>query len=233
MKLSIIIPTLNEEATISEVIRRVESVNLGSIKKEIIVVDDDSSDRTGLIVKQLSKKHKNVILISRKSQLKGKSKAIQEGLTHCTGDIIIIQDADLEYDPDDYGRLIAPIVNGAASVVYGSRFIERKWPKNMAWGNFLANKSLSFLTNALYQSRITDEATGYKVFSSDVLRSITLTSVKFDFCPEVTAKILKKGIKIQEVPISYVGRNKQQGKKINIKDGIMAFWTLIKYHFVD
>ena len=233
MKVSIIIPTLNEEKTIVNVLNKVEAVDLGKIKKEIIVVDDKSTDRTWKLEKNQAGKHSNIKAIQRKSSIKGKSISIQEGLKHAKGDIIIVQDADLEYDPNDYSVLIKPILEGNAKVVYGSRFLKKIWPDKMHLSNFLANKILVFIANFLYNGNISDEATAYKVFKSDVLKKIKLKSIRFDFCPEVTAKVLKKGLKIYDVPISYSARVKKEGKKVGLKDGLIAVWTLIKYRFID
>jgi len=152
-------------------------------------------------------------------------------LKHITGDIVIIQDADLEYDPSDYPQLLEPILNGKAKVVYGSRILGGG--KKSYWSFYLGGRLLSFLANLLYDARITDEPTGYKVFRTDVIKNINLKCERFEFCPEVTAKVRKKGYRIYEVPIHYAPRSIKEGKKINWRDGLEAIWTLIKYRFVD
>ncbi len=239
MKLSIIIPSYNEEATIKELLKRVKNANLYGVKKEIIVVDDGSKDKTSEIVKKM----KDVTLIKH-SQNKGKGAAIRTGIEYATGDITIIQDADLEYDPNDYYRLIKPIIDNKTQVVYGSRFLDTvvytKRHKKFVKGKhtkaysafYFGGRFLTLLTNLLYNSSITDEATCYKVFRTNLLKSLNLKCNRFEFCPEVTAKVLKRGYKIIEVPTSYNPRTMEEGKKINWKDGIEAVWTLIKYRFV-
>ena len=228
MKLSVIIPVYNEEKTIGEIIRRVGMVDL---EKEIIVVDDGSKDGTRLFLENMRKDGSEHVKIIFHEKNSGKGAAIRTGLGHVRGDAVIIQDADLEYDPEDYVKLLEPIKNGQSKIVYGSRNLGNN-PKGMflyRWGGIF----LSFLANVLYGIRITDEATCYKVFSTDVLKGFGLRCRKFEFCPEVTAKAAKKKYKIIEVPISYAPRNKKEGKKISVRDGIMAIWILIKYRFTD
>lgn len=223
MKLSIVIPCYNEKDTILELLRQVEAVDLGDVEKEIVIVDDKSTDGTRELLISHNTSHKLVL----HEQNMGKGFALRTGFEHVTGDIVIVQDADLEYDPNDYRQLIQPIVEGKAQVVYGSR--ERK--KNVSSGAIfhLGGKVLTWLTNLLYGSDLTDEPTCYKVFDARLLKEVPLTCKRFEFCPEVTAKILKRGIEIVEEPISYRPRSKSQGKKINWRDGIEAIWTLIKY----
>jgi glycosyltransferase involved in cell wall biosynthesis len=225
MKLSIVIPCYNEKETILKLLEKVEAVDLGDVEKEIIIVDDKSTDGTRELLKSQNSDHKLVL----HGENRGKGYALRTGFEHVTGDIVIIQDADLEYDPEDYKQLIQPIVEGKARVVYGSR--ERK--KNEPSGKLflLGGKFLTWLTNVLYGSDLTDEPTCYKVFDATLLKEIPLTCRRFEFCPEVTAKILKRGIDIAEEPISYYPRSKEQGKKINWRDGFEAVWTLIKYRF--
>jgi glycosyltransferase involved in cell wall biosynthesis len=239
MKLSIIIPVYNEEKTIEELISIVKKVDTKDIQKEIIAVDDGSKDNTLNILKKV----KDIKLIVHKKN-SGKGAATRTGIKHSTGDIIIIQDADLEYDPNDYYKLIKPIIDGKTKVVYGSRFlsntqkerninflrIKHKKAYSLA---YLGGRFLTHLANFLYRGNITDEPTCYKVFKADVLKNITLRCKRFEFCPEVTAKVLKKGYKIFEIPIPYNPRSFEEGKKINWKDGLEAIWTLIKYRFVD
>lgn len=236
MKLSIIIPVYNEEKTLAEIIHRVRAVDL-SLEKEIIVVDDFSTDRTREIIGLLGE---DVVKIFQEKN-RGKGAAVRRGLAAATGDFVIIQDADLEYDPQDYRSLLKPLFEGQAEVVYGSRFLKvgglgeipqpRQKLKNWHLVFFLGNKFLSFLTTALYGSDLTDIETGYKLFRVEVIRSLNLTASRFDFEPEVTAKILRRGIKIHEVPISYHGREYSEGKKISWKDGLTAIKVLLKCRF--
>lgn len=225
-KVSILIPAFNEENTVDIIVNRVID-QLPQMEKEIIVVNDGSTDGT---LRKLKKFGQKIILINlNKNQ--GKGAAVREGLKRVTGDIIIIQDADLELDPREYPKLIEPILEGKKQVVYGSRFLRnnRNIKRNLPffWGGIF----LTFLTNILYGTRITDESIGYKVFRSDILKDIKIDSNGFDFCSEVTAKVIKKGISIYEVPVTYTPRNRKEGKKLTWKDGIKAVYTLIKYKF--
>jgi glycosyltransferase involved in cell wall biosynthesis len=226
MKLSVIIPCYNEKDTILEILNRVEAVNL---EKEIIVVDDNSTDGTRELLSTVSTDRAKVVL--RNGQ-RGKGGAIRDGLKHATGEMVIIQDADLEYDPNDYYKLVKPIEEGKACVVYGSRVSKKDFKisyRRYYWGG----RFLSILTNLLYGSTISDEPTGYKLFKADVLRNLNLKCVRFEFCPEATAKLLKRGYRIFEVPISYNPRSLVEGKKIGWRDGIEAVWTLIKYRIFN
>lgn len=231
--LSIIIPVFNEQNTLDKVLRKVISVNLSSIKKEIIVVDDASTDKTQSILM----KWKNVIKILKHSINMGKGSAIRDGVKNASGDLIIIQDADLEYDPNYYLELLEPF-NKEAKVVYGTRLLN--YPLNL-WGenktvlplNLVANKFLTAFTNILYGGNLTDMETGYKVFRKDILQKINIKSNRFDFEAEITAKLLKKRVEIIEVPITTKPRTYKEGKKIGWKDGFIAIWTLIKYKFID
>ena len=171
------------------------------------------------------------IIFREKKKNQGKGSAIKEGLKYVIGDIVIIQDADLEYEPEDYHLLIKPIIDGRAKIVYGSRI--KGGGRKSYWSFYLGGRLLSFLANLLYNAKITDEATCYKVFGADVLKKINLKCERFEFCPEVTAKVRKKGYEIYEVPIHYYPRSIEEGKKINWRDGLEAIWTLIKYKFVD
>jgi len=229
MKLSIIIPAYNEEKTIEEVIRRVKKSKIKNIKKEIIVIDDCSTDNTFKIVSKI----KGIKLIKNKKNL-GKGGSVKKGFQISTGDILIIQDADLEYDPNDYWKLIKPIINKQAKVVYGSRRLNKKNKKYSGLSFYLGGVFVTLMTNLLYPGiNLTDEPTCYKVFNSEIIKKIKLNGNKFEWEPEITAKIYKKKIKILEIPISYHPRSVKEGKKINWKDGLQAIWTLIKYRFVD
>ena len=231
MKLSIIIPVYNEEKSILEVISRVKKVNLGSITKEIIIIDDFSTDNTRKIMLEL-KDPSLKIFFHQKNH--GKGAAIRTGLKHATGDIILVQDADLEYNPKEYPKLLKPIIEGKTKVVYGSRLeaIKRNL-KKMYKLHYFGNLFLTIVTNMLYGAKITDMETGYKVFRKEVIQNINLRAKRFDFEPEITAKILKKGYKITEVPIDFMGRKFNEGKKITWKDGVKALYYLIKYRFTD
>jgi glycosyltransferase involved in cell wall biosynthesis len=241
MKLSIVIPAYNEEETIKQLIELVKKVDLEKygVKKEILVIDDGSRDKTIEIVEKI----KGVKLIVREKN-GGKGAAVKTGIKQATGDLIIIQDADLEYDPEDYYKCIKPIMDGRTKVVYGSRFLSQKQKKknigflkrkheqayNMA---YMGGRFLTFLANVLYNADITDEATCYKTFDARFIKSMKIKGNKFEWEPEILAKIRKRGIKIIEVPISYKPRTFEEGKKINWKDGVQAIWTLFKYRFVD
>lgn len=229
MKLSIIIPVYNEEQHIKKVIEAVCQAPI-KIDKEIIIVEDFSSDQTRNILKHRYGRCHDIKLIFHPEN-RGKGAAIRSGLNEVTGDIVLIQDADLEYSVDDYPALLKPILKGEAEVVFGSRFLGKI--SGMRWTNWLANKILAKTVNLLYNACLTDEATAYKAFKTTLIKSIPLKCQRFEFCPEVTAKIAKRGIKIHEVPITYQGRNKTDGKKISVKDGFEALWTLIKYRFKD
>ena len=225
--LSIIIPCYNEEATIIELIRRVEQVDIGPVRKQLVIVDDGSTDSTPELLRTHAARH--TLLLGTENQ--GKGAAIRRGLEAVTGDIVIIQDADLEYNPDNYAALIAPILDGRTSVVYGSR--ERNTSNRVRSGitYYAGGKFLSAVTNLLYGSDITDEPTCYKVFDATLLKSLPLRCTGFEFCPEVTARVLRRGIAIEEIPIDYFPRKKDEGKKIRWRDGVEAVWTLIRYRF--
>lgn len=225
MKLSIIIPAYNEEKTLWELIHRVQRT---PYEKEIIVVDDGSADQTKKILPKINLPNMKVFYHEKNY---GKGRAIQTALPHTAGEIILIQDADLEYDPNEYQRLLKPIQGGRAKVVYGSRF--RGEGKAMFFWHALGNKFLTLVTNLLYNASLTDMETGYKVFKREVISGLKLRSNRFNIEPEITAKILKKGVRIYEVPISYAGREYHEGKKITWRDGLVAFGTLIKYRFFN
>ncbi|MCX7680956.1 MAG: glycosyltransferase family 2 protein [Anaerolineae bacterium] len=229
MKLSIIIPVYNERQTIGEVIERVCEVDLGDIEKEIIVADDGSTDGTAEIIAQQRELHPFIIKVHTSLINLGKGAAIRFGLEYATGDVILIQDADLELNPQEYACLLEPILYRGAQVVYGSRFLRRA--SNIPLRTVLANRFLTALTNLLYGSHLTDMETAYKVFTRQAIQSIRLRCVGFDIEPEITAKFLLAGYRIYEVPISYNPRTEDEGKKIRWIDGVEAVYTLLKYRF--
>ena len=225
--LSVITPVFNERTTVAEVIRRMRAVDLpGSLVLQIIVVDDGSSDGSDKVLDALEDSTVHVI---HHEVNQGKGAAIRTGLGEARGDLIMIQDADLEYDPEDWPRLLDPILRGKARVVYGSRFTGEH--KNMLPLHWLGNRLLSLVTNVLYSSTLSDMETCYKVFDAQVLEGLTVVSNRFDFEPEITAKVLRRGHRIYEVPISYAGREFDEGKKITWRDGVSALRALIKFRF--
>jgi glycosyltransferase involved in cell wall biosynthesis len=228
MKLDVIMPVYNEISTIETIIRRVESVRLA---EKIIVVDDGSTDGTRDLLQEIVSKHHSVELILHEKNM-GKGAAVRSGIDAATSDLVLIQDADLEYDPRDYTALLQPMHDGTADVVYGSRFLGGPRRVAMFW-HMVANKLLTLMTNLLYNSILTDMETGYKLFKREIIQSIPLRSKRFDFEPEVTAKLLKRKVKIFEVPITFNPREYAEGKKIGLKDAFEAVWTLLKYRFVD
>jgi glycosyltransferase involved in cell wall biosynthesis len=226
VKVSILIPVYNEFRTLPLVLQRVIAAPLpANCEKEIVVIDDGSTDGTTDLLKQF--RESAAVLVHYSIVNFGKGAAIRQGLARATGDVILIQDGDLEYDPRDYPRILEPIVHGRADVVYGSRF--RGGVRGMKWSNWLANKILTWTSNVVFQAGITDEATAYKAFRAEVVRGIRLRCVRFEFCPEVTAKLRRLGFKIKEVPITYNPRGVADGKKIRWQDGVEAFLTLVKY----
>ena len=227
MKLSVVIPVYNEVENIEEILKRVKATKLSS---EIIVIDDGSQDGTREVLKKLDGKTGIRVILHEKNQ--GKGAAVRTGLQAASGDIILIQDADLEYSPHDFPLLLEPINNGTADVVYGSRFLGGPRRVAMFW-HMIANKMLTFMTNILYDTILSDMETGYKVFRREVIEGMVLHSSRFDFEPEFTAKILKRNYRIYEVPISFNPRDYSQGKKIKLKDAFEAVWTLLKYRFTD
>jgi glycosyltransferase involved in cell wall biosynthesis len=223
--LSVIMPVYNERTTVAEIIRRVRAVDV-PLTVELIVVDDGSSDGTD---KVLSALEDSTVRVLRHEVNQGKGAAIRTGLAKAQGDLVLIQDADLEYDPDDWPRLIDPVLKGKGQVVYGSRFTGER--KNMLLLHWVGNRFLSLLTNILYQSTLSDMETCYKLFDRRVLEGITIRSNRFDFEPEITAKVLRRGYRIYEVPISYAGREPSEGKKISWRDGFGALKALIRFRF--
>ena len=226
-KVSIVIPVYNEIHSLEKLLLKVEEANFAGLEKEIILVDDKSTDGTFEILQRMQEKYK--VLFHEKNQ--GKGAAIRTAVKEATGDFVVIQDA--EYLPDDYDKLLPLLINNEADVVYGSRFKNEENSKNFILKNKLANMFLTMLTNILYGAKITDMETCYKAFKREFIQGITIKSNRFDFEPEITAKIMKKKAKLVEVPISYIGRGHEEGKKINWKDGIHAILTLVKYRFTD
>src|SRR5579884_1913704 len=226
MKVSIHIPVYNEFLTLPLVVQRVLAAPLPEgCEKEVVIVDDGSTDGTTELLAQYQ--DSPLVVVHHSIVNFGKGAALRIGIAKSTGDILLVQDGDLEYDPRDYVKLLEPIVSGRAKVVYGSRF--RQGVRGMRWRNWIANKLLTLAANALYGARITDEATAYKAFAREVIEAVDLRCVRFEFCPEVTAKVRRLGYEIAEVPISYNPRGILEGKKIRWQDGVEAMWTLVKY----
>ena len=232
--LNIIIPVYNEEKTIEDIIKKVQSINLNfDIKKELIIVNDGSSDSSDKILKKIVRGYNNIIYIKHQRN-KGKGAAIRTALANCNGNIILIQDSDLEYNPEDYNNLLKPIMENKASVVYGSRFINTKLKlfgkdKTLHISHYFGNKFLTFVTGLFYNKKITDMETGYKVFKSNIIKNIKLEANRFEIEPEITSKILKSKHSIYGIPISFNPRKFEEGKKISWKDGIKALYYLLKY----
>jgi glycosyltransferase involved in cell wall biosynthesis len=228
-KVSVVVPVFNERNTLVEILRRMRAVELpDGIEREIIVVDDGSSDGTRDVLKQLGDSTVRVVM---HEDNRGKGAAVRTGFAHATGDYVLIQDADLEYDPEDWPKLMNPVLRGKARVVYGSRFTGER--RNMLFLHWIGNRMLSLTTNILYNTTLSDMETCYKLIDRSLINSLDLRADRFDFEPEITAKILKRGIRIYEVPISYTGREFEEGKKITWRDGFAALWTLVKYRFFD
>jgi len=227
MKLSIIIPVYNEVNNIQEIVKRVHATKLAT---EIVIVDDGSKDGTRDVLQKMDGKKKVHVILHEKNQ--GKGAAVVTGLKAALGDVFLIQDADLEYDPRDYPALLKPIEEGLADVVYGSRFLGGPHRVTMFW-HLVANQLLTAMTNILYNTILTDMETGYKVFRREVIDGMIIRAKSFNFEPEFTAKILKRNYRIFEVQISFNPRDYTQGKKIKLKDAFEAVWALLKYRFVD
>jgi len=230
-KISIIIPIYNEIGTLKEILDQIEKAEFCSLEKEIVMVDDASKDGTRELLKELENLNKYKIYYH--AQNMGKGAAIRTALSYTTGDVIVIQDADLEYDPSDYNDLVKLIIEDKADVVYGSRLTGSKPARSFKFLHLIGNKFLTLLTNLLYDTTLTDMETCYKAFRSDVIKNITIKSNRFDFEPEITAKVLKRKYHLYEAPISYYGRDYHEGKKITWKDGFGAIRALVKYRFLD
>ena len=227
MNLSVVIPVYNEAENIGEILKRVQSTNLA---REIVVVDDGSKDGTRATLQNLDGTDNVRVILHEHNR--GKGAAVMTGLRAARGDVLLIQDADLEYDPRDYPVLLQPIEEGKADVVYGSRFLGAPHRVTMFW-HLMANRLLTLMTNILYNTILTDMETGYKVFRREVIENMKIRAKRFDFEPEFTAKVLKRNYRIFEVPISFNPRDYSQGKKIKLKDAFAAVWTLLKYRFMD
>lgn len=236
MKLSVLVPVFNEVNTIEEAIRRVRSIRL---PKEIIVIDDGSTDGTPDLLKRLEAETKpgidllNELKVCFQPINEGKGAAIKSGLRHVTGDVVIIQDADLEYDPQDYMRLLEPILAGRADVVYGTRFYGGGAHRVLFFWHYVGNQILTFFSNMLTNLNLSDMEVGYKVFRTEIIKNIEIKSKRFGFEPEITVKVAKRKCRFYEVPISYYGRTYAEGKKITWKDGIAAFYFLVRFRLKD
>ncbi len=228
MRISVIIPVYNEEPTITEIVSRVQAVDL---ETEIIIVDDGSTDGTSAHLETIDSTFENVSILRHDNNC-GKGAALRTGLAEATGEVIIIQDADLEYDPCDYETLLVPILDGRADVVYGSRFLGGPQRVLFFW-HYVGNKLITLLCNAFSNLNLSDMETGYKVFRKEVIEDIAVKSNRFGFEPEFTMKIAKKGFRIYEVPISYSGRTYEEGKKIGWYDGLAAIFTILWFRFFD
>ncbi len=228
-KLSIIVPVYNEAATVGDLIERVLAVDLDDVEREIIVVNDGSTDQSDEVLETIREEWPDLIEVRHHESNRGKGAAIRTALELVTGDVVIIQDADLEYDPQEYPKLLAPFDDPAVQAVYGSRNL-RGNPRS-SWSFYWGGRLVSWVANLLYGSDLTDEATGYKLIRTELLRSLDLQSEGFEFCPEVTSKLLRRGVRIHEIPISYEPRGLDEGKKIAWEDGLIAVWTLVRQRF--
>ena len=240
MLLSIVMPVYNEEQFLEEIVKQVQAVDLGDLERELVMIDDCSQDKTPQIMAAMegktsinpqAKPFDLPIRMFKHPVNRGKGAALRTGFAEAKGDLILIQDADLEYDPEDYPVLLKPVLRGKTQVVYGSRFTGER--RNMFFHHWLGNKFLTLTTNILYNTTLSDMETCYKLFTKEALEGLVIKSDRFNFEPEITAKLLKKGLRIYEVPIKYTGREFDEGKKITWRDGLVALWCLIKFRFVD
>lgn len=230
-KLSIVMPCYNEKNSVEKIIAEVMDVDLGTTKKEIIMIDDGSKDGTRDILKKLAAKHDNIKLVFNEKNM-GKGASLRKGILETTGDVVVIQDADLEYDPQEYKRLLYPIERGHADVVYGSRFIGGQPHRIIYYRNQVANKFLTGMSNVFTGLNLTDMETCYKMFRGDLVRDLAqhLKAQRFGFEPEITARVAKSNVRVYEIGISYYGRSKEEGKKIGVRDGIRAIWEIIYFN---
>ena len=230
MKLSIVIPCFNEEKSLRALVEKV--LRFKDLEKEILIIDDCSTDNSKLIIEELSNTHPEIraIYLEKNS---GKGFALKSGFKEVTGDLVLIQDADLEYDPKDYSALIKPFKNADADVVYGSRFMGGEYVRLHFFWHFIANKLLTFVTNIVTNLNMSDMETGYKIFKKSVIQSINIKEKSFGIEPEITVKLAKKKFIFYEVPISYQGRSYEEGKKITLKDAFLAFYCIFRYKFFD
>lgn len=231
-KLSIIIPVFNEAKTIEKIVRRVMAVDLGKIEKEIIIIDDGSTDGTKEVLSKLKMKYQkqNIYFLQHKKN-RGKSRALRTGFAKASGDVVVVQDGDMEYDPNDFRKMLAKMFTSGVRVVYGSRRLEKTNKQYSGMGFYVGGLLLTYMANLLYGCRITDEPTCYKMIERKLLNSLKISSTRFEFCPELTAKVARRGINIYEVPISYNPRHVDQGKKIKLNDFFEAAWTLMRLRF--
>ena len=226
--IDVIIPVYNEEKTLEEIVSKLEQIDFCSLEKKLIFVDDSSSDKS----REILAKYPNHTVLSHKKNM-GKGAAVVTGINNATADIVVIQDADLEYDPNDYNKLLPLIINNEADVVYGSRLLDKNQHKSFLFLSLMANKFLTALTNLLYGTRITDMETCYKAFRREKISDIKINAKKFDFEPEITAKVIKRKLRFREAPITYNPRAYNEGKKVKAKDALHAIFTLFYYRFFD
>jgi glycosyltransferase involved in cell wall biosynthesis len=229
-KLSVLIPVFNEVSTVQEIVRRVQAADTLGLAKEIILVDDASTDGTANALKELPAAG-NIVIVTHPYN-RGKGAALRTAISKATGDIMLVQDADLEYDPADYPRLLQPIFDGRADVVYGSRFLGGPHRVLLFW-HFMANKFLTLLSNMVCNLNLSDMETGYKVWKSKCVKDLPLNAERFGIEPELTAKLARRRYRFYETPISYSGRDYTEGKKIGWKDGVAALWFIFRYRFFD
>lgn len=228
-KLSVIIPIFNEKETICEIVRRVKAIHLEGVDMEIILVDDFSTDGTRDVIEEKLKTEVDKIVFHEKNQ--GKGAALRTGFQHFTGDFVVVQDADLEYNPMEFQKLLAPLLDGRADVVYGSRFIGEGAHRVLYFWHFVGNRLLTLASNVFTNLNLTDMETCYKMFKAEVIKKIKVEQNRFGFEPEVTAKVARMGCRVYEIGISYAGRTYEEGKKIGLKDAFTALWCIIKYHY--